>query len=698
MNLWLDLETAGTENLPTCGLHRYARDARILLNAWAVGDAQVKVEEELSADFRYAFKHADRIFAHNAEFDRTIMAKSIDDIRFDTWYCTMAQARRHGLPGKLSALCEILRIPDDKAKIKDGRRLLMLFCKPRPDGSWATKQTHPVDWALFVEYAGRDVDAMRAVHAKLPTWNDAYELPIWRADQRINMRGFQADVEFAQAAIEQLKLAKDAADEDVQDATGGEVASARQVDALLKYILAEHGVDLPDMTKDTIERRLKDESLPEAVRELLVLRQQSSKTSTGKYRAVMQGVDADGRMRGTMACCGAMRTKRWSGQKFQPHNLPRPKIGNLKKDALKNEILQSIAWIKADVFDLLSEYPITEVASAAIRGLVIPAPGKRLGIADYSNVEGRGLAWLAGEDWKLEAFRAIDRGEAEDMYIVSYSRAFGVPPETVEDQQRQVGKVMELMLGYGGGVGAFVTGAETYRLNLQDLVASAWPIVPDRIKAETKGMWEWAVAEKRTFGLSEAVFRVCDALKRMWREKHPATVALWSDLEWAFRHVLGEDRPDRITSPRYTVEKPFERVRVGLLTVEKKGSWVRIIGPAGDCICYPGARLKRDKIVYWGQNQYTRQWSEISTYGGKLAENVTQWTCRNLLAESILAAERVQLPVVLHVHDELVTEFDAKRQDEFMLALMRECMTASPWAKGLPLAVAAHTAPRYGKD
>lgn len=353
MDLWLDLETRSELNLPRVGVHVYAPKCEIMLCSWAVDDSPVFVEETLTLDFSRVFKAADRIIAHNAEFDRTVLAQRVSDIRFDRWYCTMAQARRHGLPGGLDKLCDILGVPQDLAKMKDSRELLMLFCKPRPDGTWANKTTHPEKWAQFVAYGGLDVTAMREVHKRCPQWNDEIEQPIWLADQRINARGFQVDTQFAQAAVVALKAAAADTDARVVDATDGDLKSARQRDALLAHILTEHGVDLPDLTAATLERRLKDDNLPDEVRELIALRMESSRTSTSKYATVLRCVNDDGRMRGALTYCGAMRTKRWAGNRFQPHNLMRPRVGKLRGAALKREIASGIAAIKAGVYDLV---------------------------------------------------------------------------------------------------------------------------------------------------------------------------------------------------------------------------------------------------------------------------------------------------------------------------------------------------------
>ena len=258
--------------------------------------------------------------------------------------------RAHSLPGKLATLCEVLKVPADQAKDKEGKQLIQLFCKPRPATSKirrATRETHPAEWAKFVTYAGLDIEAMRACHKRMPTWNySGAELDLWHLDQRINDRGVAIDLGLVHAAIaavdiEQKELARRA-----KAMTGGQVESATQRDALLAHILEEYGVDLPDLQMSTLERRVQDTDLPIELRELLGVRLQASTTSTSKYRTLAKGTSADGRLRGTLQFNGAARTGRWAGRLFQPQNIPRGTV--------HGEMLTAgIAAIKAGCADLI---------------------------------------------------------------------------------------------------------------------------------------------------------------------------------------------------------------------------------------------------------------------------------------------------------------------------------------------------------
>ena len=677
MILWVDTETRSRTNLKTAGLYRYLEDVELVLLQWAVDDGPVTVHDMAGAfaapvAFRRAWAEADRIVAHNVEFDAGVLRQR-DDPR---WFCTQAAARRHGLPGGLDKLCEVLRVPVAKAKLKAGHEAMLLFCRPMKDGTWATRDTHPAQWAVYLDYARLDIEAMRQIYHLLPTWNNDAEHPIWQMDQRINARGFAVDVELASCAVEQLARCKDDLADQTAYATGGAVGAATQRDKLLAYLLAEHGVDLPDLTAATLERRLADPDLPDGVRGLLALRQGSSKTSTGKYAALLRTVSNDARLRGTMAYCGAGRTGRWAGRVFQPHNLPRPTLGGAA-------IARGIAAIKADCVDLVCEAGLPEVASNAVRGCVISPPGKTLLVADLANIEGRVVAWLAGEQWKLDAFRAYDEGTGPDLYKLAYARAFDIPTEDVTKPQRQIGKVMELMLGYEGGVGAFVTGGAGYGIDLDEMAAAARDSIPEDVWLEAAHLYEFMARNKRnTHGLVPMTWQACDSLKRLWRRKHPRIVRFWETTLGACLNAVRS--PDTL----------FYCNPSGTVTADRKGNWLRVRLPSGRYLCYPGARVDDDKLSYLGQNPYTRQWGRIGTYGGKLVENITQAVARDCLAFGALDAEDHGLDPVLHVHDEIICESADGTVDDLVACMVR----ARSWTDGLPLAAAGFETNRYEKQ
>ena len=690
-NLWLDLETY-CETPITDGTYAYAERVEILLIAYAVDDGPAKVadvspeKEQLPpAELKQLLEEAIAghmvVTAHNSMFDRTVLRARGVDIPVALWRDTMVQALSHSLPGALSTLCDILQVPADQAKEKDGRKLVHLFCKPRPKNSKlrrATRDTHPDEWARFVEYARLDVEAMRAVHKKLPAWNyQGEELALWHLDQTINDRGFMVDTTLANAAVRAVERAQTQLASRIQDTTDGRVQTATQRDAMLKEILEQHGVNLPDLQKSTLERRIDDPELPEPLRELLAIRLQASTTSTAKYQKLVKGANWDGRLRGTLQFNGASRTGRWAGRVFQPQNLPRP---TLKQP----EIDLGIDALCCDCADLLYDN-VMELTSSAIRGCLVAPEGKQLVIADLSNIEGRVLAWLAGEEWKLKAFADFDAGDGADLYNLAYARSFRIAPGDVTAEQRQVGKVQELALGYQGGVGAFVTFAATYGIDLEQLGEQAYPSLPDSAMMDSAKLLDWMKQQNRpTFGLSDRAWIVCDVFKRLWRESHRQVEQLWHLLETFFTKVVNLPEVNHVLNDK--------------LTVRRDGAWLRIRLPSGRSLCYPSPQVdNEDKASYMGMNQYSRKWSRIKTYGGKLAENITQAVSRDVMAYNMSAVEAAGYEIVLSVHDELITE--APDSDEFNAEHLSQLMaTNPPWAEGLPLAAAGFETYRYRKE
>lgn len=684
--LYLDLETYSEVPIKN-GTHAYAEGAEIMLFAWAIDDGPVSVWDRMTegdlAPPLLLSALCDpyvEVWAHNSHFDRTVLRHTMPELTppVERWRDTMVQALAHGLPGALGALCEVLGVPQDKAKDKEGKALIQLFCKPRPKNSKlrrATCKTHPIEWARFVAYAGLDIEAMREVHKRLPVWNyQGAELALWHRDQRINDRGVCMDVQLAQAAIEAVEQEQKRLATRTREMTGGDVQAATQRDAMLRHMLAFYGVELPDMQRSTLERRIADPDLPPAVKELLAIRLQACTTSTSKYAALMKGVSSDGRLRGTLQFCGASRTGRWAGRLFQPQNLPRP--------ALKQgQIDEGIDALKAGCADLLFDN-VMELTSSALRGCIIAPKGKKLAVSDLSNIEGRMLAWLAGEQWKLDAFRENDAGTGPDLYKLAYARAFNISPDDVDKPQRQIGKVMELALGYGGGVAAFVTFALVYGLDLDELAAAALPNIPRDVFREAKSWYDESVKRKATYGLSERVFIACDSLKRLWRRAHPATCDFWYQLERTVRAAIAT---------------PSKTLRCGVLKIRRDGAWLRIQLPSGRAVCYPSPAINDGNITYQGVNSYSRKWQRLKTYGGKLVENVTQAAARDVLAGNMPQIEDAGYRIVLTVHDEVITE--APDDEDFNDAALSALLSATPaWVPGIPLNAGGFEAYRYRKD
>lgn len=332
----------------------------------------------------------------------------------------------------------------------------------------------------------------------------------------------------------------------------------------------------------------------------------------------------------------------------------------------------------------MSHYSVMELCASAIRGCIVAPEGKKLVVADLSNIEGRVLAWLAGEEWKLQAFRDFDAGTGHDLYKLAYAKSFGIKPEEVTKDNRQVGKVQELALGYEGGVGAFLTFAAAYSIDLEAMGKQAIGAIPKPILNEANSALAWTKLNKRpTFGLSDNAWLVCDSFKRSWRQAHPAIASLWKELE---------------TAAIDSVRHPGVTFTCRMLKLRRDGAWLRIRLPSGRFLCYPSPQVDESgKLTYMGVNQYSRKWARLSTYGGKLAENVTQAAARDVLASSMPGIEEAGFEIVLTVHDEIITE--APDTSEFDSDLLAQLMCDMPtWAAGLPLAAAGFEARRYKKD
>lgn len=690
--LFLDTETYSECNLQTAGAHRYARDpsTEVLLVQWALNDGPITVEDlTLAAGGAPSDTFVSllndpsvELVAHNVAFDRGLLAHALGlATPVERWRCTQAQALAHSLPAGLAMLGSALGLPVDKQKDTRGRALISLFCKPRPKAfsgpPRATRDTHPVEWAELLEYAHQDIITLREVAGRLPKWNfTGRELALWHLDQTINDRGFRADAELAEAASAAAARAKATLRAEARAITAGAVESTTQRDVLLSYLLIEHGVTLPDLQKDTLQRRLDDPELPPEVKDLLRNRLEASATSVSKFAALLRSVCDDSRLRGGLQFAGAGRTGRWSGRLFQPQNMKRPA---LKQDAIDLGI-EAIkagheALIHSDVMGLLGD---------VARGCIVAPPGGKLVTADLANIEGRVLAFLAGEEWKLEAFRLFDAGQGPDLYQVAYGRSFGVPPETATGDKRQIGKVQELALGFQGWVGAFVAMATVYRMDLDAMAVAVFAVASPDAASRAKRYATKAVAEGSAYGLSEDVYAACSLVAGQWREAHPATRALWGDLERAFRAAISSEGVV---------------FRAGaFLALRRDGPWLRIRLPSGRYLCYLAPQVDEDNLLsYKGVDTYSRKWARINTFGGKLTENVTQAVARDVLADAMPRVEAAGYPIVLTVHDEIITE--VPDEPTVSPAALSAIMSAPiSWAPGLPLAAKGFEAKRYRKD
>lgn len=705
--LWWDLETYSEVPIKN-GTYAYAEQAEILLFLYAFGDGEIQcwdatAQPEMPADLHAALIDPEQITAgHNiGNFDSTILRHSTGiDIPPERMIDTMPQALSHGLPGSLDALCEIFNVGADHAKHKTGKALIRLFCIPRPKNvklRRATRETHPAEWEQFIAYGKSDIAATRVLYGKhLPRWNmpnkNNGEFALWCLDQRINRRGVCIDVEFAKAAVRAADRAKDALAIRARELTSGEVESTTQRDSLLDHILAEYGVVLDDLRKSTVEKAL-DSDMPEELKGLLRVRLQATTTSTSKYTALERGVSSDGRLRGTLQFAGASRTLRWGGRLFQPQNLPRLSVSHIAKwagmpvkdvddDVIDRYLNTGIATTLADSEEFFFE-DVMPMLSNCIRGTITAPKGKKLVVVDFANIEGRVAAWLAGENWKLDAFRDYDAGTGHDLYCIAYAKSFGIDPKDVDKNQRAIGKVQELMLQYAGGCGAFVTGAAAYRIDLEKMAENAIQTIPAETLREAESFMVW-MKEKGmpTFGLSDRAYIVCESFKRLWREAHPAISSYWKELDSSWRDALAN---------------PNEVIQCRKVQLQFIKGWLRVKFPDGGFIVYPQAKIDEDgSLSYMGVNQYTRKWQRIVSHGGVRLENDCQHFARCLLGTSMQPAEDAGYEICLHVHDELICE--TPDTDDFTADDLGRIVSVVPdYARGIPLAAAGYESYRYRK-
>lgn len=686
--LYCDLETYSPEPIKH-GTHKYAESAEVLLWAYALDDDTPKVWDVtenmfLPSDLAAHLQDPEivTVWHNGGMFDAVVLGPALGvQVPLDRLHDTMVQALAHSLPGSLDQLCEILKIDNAKAKDRAGKAHIQRFCKPRPKNEKVrrhTRLTHPREWAQFVAYAAQDIVAMREVHRKLPKWNlSEQERAVWCLDQRINRRGMAIDTVLAESALraitrEQAYLSKRAV-----DLTDGYLDAATQRDRMLEFILGNYGYGLGDLRGTTVEKFIERPGLEPELIELLNVRLRASTSSTAKYKTLLSSVSSDGRLRGTKQFCGANRTGRWSGKVFQPDNLPRPTLS-------EPDIALGVAAMKADAEDMLFDN-VMALTSSAIRGVIVAAPGHKLVVSDLSNIEGRLLAWMAGERWKVQAFRDFDDGVGADLYKLAYAKSFRVSPNDVTKPQRQVGKTLELSMGYAGGISAFVTFAAAYGTDLEALANTAWDTLPAEKIAEAEDFLEWMSKQPnpKTFPMSHKAQITCEVFKRLWREAHPNVVAWWRELETLVR--------DAIESPAKTLTGLNFKTR-------RDGAWLRIQLPSGRYLCYPQPQVDATgQITYMGVNQFTRKWSRIKTYSGKLAENCVQAAARDILAGAMLGIETAGYPIILHVHDEVVCE--VPDTDEYSADRLSELLSTNPaYCPDMPLAAAGFSSYHYKKD
>lgn len=669
----------------------YAEQAEVTLVSYAIDDGPVKIwdilrNERMPKDLHDAIR-THTLVAHNSWFDRNIFQITglFGDVELGAqrWVDTMVQAYCHGLPGSLDTLSTIYKLGADKRKDKRGKQLIRLFCIPQPDGSYFDETTHPEQWKEFRIYAMSDIHAMRELHKLLPKWNYpgvkyldnefSQEHAQWVYDQRMNNRGFAIDADLIEAAVQAEIEERAYLNSKTVSKTDGNVSAATQRDEMLKYLLEAHGFSLPDMRADTIKRRIEDPGLPAPIRELLELRLASSRNTAAKYRAALNVANSDHRVRGTLQFCGAATTGRWAARMVQPQNLMRP---TMKQSAIDT----AISDIKSGAAPLLYS-DLTEVLGNCVRGMIMAGKNKKLCAADLSSIEGRGLAWLAGEQYIVDFYKKVDRKEVDyDSYMLTYASVFAIDPWLVTKAERTLGKPIELGLGYGGGVAAFLTFAMVYHIDLAEAARKVWEVGDQHQLRECLEKYKWAKENGYHAGLPPEQYAAFEYIKQRWRASRPLTVKFWGDLEEAFRNAtLAEG----------------ETFTVGKLKFNRKGQWLRMRLPSGRLICFLQPRYENGKLSYLGLDRYTRKWGRVPIYGGKLSGLSTQAFAGDVIREPIPDLEQMGYGIVLLVHDEIIAEVSS----ELTVQGMIDRMTAPKiWAPGLPLSASGFEATRYRKE
>lgn len=646
--LSIDLETYSDVDLPNCGVYRYVEgDFHILLFAYAFDDEETKCVdmacgEQLPAEVMDALQDESIIkSAWNAQFERICLSKYFGtQLDPDAWQCTMVWAASLSLPLKLATAAQALKTAQQKDSV--GERLIRYFsipCKPTKSNGGRTRnlpEHAPDDWKLFKSYCIQDVETERDIRRRLEKFPlMPQEWDYYHMDQRINDRGVMIDKELVQQAIICDMAMSEEMTKRAYALTGLENPNSV---SQLKGWLEERGIEIDSLGKKNVASLITDldkHSADGEALDMMKLRLQMAKSSVKKYQAAERYICQDGRAHGLFQFSGANRTQRWAGRGIQLQNLPQNHISTLNeaRDLVKLGCFDMIEVLYGNTPDILSQL---------IRTMLIPKPGCEFIVADFSAIEARVLAWLAGEQWRLDAFQ---RGE--DIYCASASQMFGVPvvKHGINGELRQKGKVAELACGYGGGAGALISmGALDMGLKEDEL--------PDIISS--------------------------------WRDANPEIVKFWYAVEKAAIE---------------TVKNHTDRT-VGRIGFQFSANTLWIMLPSGRRLAYIKPKLQPNRfgrmaLTFEGLGA-NNKWTRGETYSGKLTENITQATARDLLAEAMRRMELAGLGIVGHVHDEVILEVP---KGQYTVDDVCNIMNRNPaWADGLPLSSAGYTGNYYFKD
>lgn len=698
----LDLETRSKIDLRKVGLYVYAshQSTEVLCMAYAFDDEEPKLwtpAEPIPSELVAHISAGGICAAHNSYFERLLIREKLvkfglPEVPIEQWRCTMVQSYALSLPGSLEDSAKALGI--DVGKDLEGRKLMLKMCKPRkmlcvckgddeacvicggnPEVTW---WDDPEMHKRLGRYCIQDVKVEREIDKRTLKLRPE-ELQLWFLDARINDTGVYIDKTLCDAALKVV--------EDTMKALNAELkiiaaCETMEVSQLAKWVASQLNRPVPSLNKEAILAMLSSLDLPDNVRRALELRQEAGKTSTSKVSKMLEMRGEGGRMRGNLQFHGAS-TGRWAARGAQLQNLPRPKIKDVN-GAIKLIIdTKDYKWV-----DLMYGQPLG-VVSDCIRGMIGCAPGKVMLSADFSNIEGRVLAWLAGQHNKLDAFRAFDAKTGPDLYLVAASGIFGCSiDEAVEF--RQIGKVAELSLGYQGGPNAFAKMAGNYGLH----IGKHYDIV-----------WENAQTEHKETALTGYDLRgkKADMTREAWLAAEVIKVAFraFNDKIQKYWYLLEEAATRAVQQPG-----PLQKV-VGQdmpeISYKVSGSFLFCRLPSGRTICYPYPTIKPQKtdwgttrhvVVYKCVDAITRKWGDKHFYGGLAAENITQAVARDVMAEAMTRLHDLNYTIVNTVHDEIIVEEGIGASLDLFLRVMEE---APAWAKGCPIAASGWLGERYKK-
>lgn len=656
-HLSIDLETYSTVSIGAAGSYRYILDPsfEILLFAYSLDGMPVEVIDVASGQviplwLKNALKNSLYIkHAYNAAFEWFALSKYLGWLPPDQWRDTMLHALYCGYPASLDAAGRAMGLPEDKKKLTTGKALIRYFCVPcKPSNANGNRTRNlpkhdPAKWKLFKEYNGQDVVTEMEIDRRLSAFPvPAFVQKQWETDLTMNARGVAADMEMVSGALVIGATVKSQLMAEARQLSG--LDNPNSIKQLARWLTeaTDSDAEITSVTKETVATMLKQPQ-PANVQRMLEIRQELGKTSTKKYDALETCIADDGRVRGLLQFYGANRTGRWAGRLVQVQNLPRTYTHPLPpaRQLVKDRNIDGLRLMYGSINDTLSQL---------IRTAFVATPGNVLIDADFSAIEARVISWLAGQEWRLEVFRTHGK-----IYEASASQMFHVPIEKIkkgnpEYALRQRGKVAELALGYQGGVSA-MRRMDTGH-NLDDLSDDEVKGIVDRWR-ETNSMIRdlWNIVD------SAAVTVITNGGAQTIRsETTDAVITLSCEL-------------DVITGTRY----------------------MTILLPSGRKLYYPSPEIGVNRwgnpsVSYMGQNQTTKRWERVETYGGKLVENIVQAIARDCLAIAIENLEAQGLHVVFHIHDEVVIDTPAWADNDTMLDTVTKIMTKPiPWAQALPL-------------